>query len=361
MTRRTWLRIAGVSIASGCAHRMQFCDRPTRLARVRVAPERVIRVTCGLRPFRAPGFRVEAERAGDKVLVHNYGHGGAGITLSWGSAALASDALVAACAGVPPRVAVVGCGIVGLSSAIALARRGAAVTIYTRDLPPATTSNLAGGHFSPFSVSAPDRRTPAFEEQLAAATRTSSRVFQSMVGERYGVRWIDNYSVSAHDDHRRPEDDVFPAHVQLGPSEHPFAAPYVYRFLTMLIEPATYLAALLEDAEHLGIRVVVRTLDRAALTTLEEPAIVNCTGLGARELVGDDELEPIRGHLVALAPQPEVDYVVLADDMIYMFPRKDGIILGGSYEHGVSSLEPDPAIVKRILAGHAKLFADAAA
>src|SRR5450755_1928835 len=62
-------------------------------APVKVSRDRIIREVVGLRPYRAEGFVVEAERVGEKLLVHNYGHGGAGITLSWGTASQAVDLL----------------------------------------------------------------------------------------------------------------------------------------------------------------------------------------------------------------------------------------------------------------------------
>src|SRR4051812_48761001 len=70
-------------------------SRRFRLAPVRVEPGRVIREVVGLRPYRKSGFRVEAVPLGDKTLVHNYGHGGGGISLSWGSAALAAELALA--------------------------------------------------------------------------------------------------------------------------------------------------------------------------------------------------------------------------------------------------------------------------
>jgi glycine/D-amino acid oxidase-like deaminating enzyme len=105
-----------------------------------------------------------------------------------------------------------------------------------------------------------------------------------------------------------------------------------------------------------GGRIVVhelRSLDD--VRALPEPVVVNCTGLGAKALFGDEELEPVRGQLTFLLPQPEVDYIVISGDL-YMFPRQDGILLGGTFEHGIWSLEPSEETRRRMLAGHRALF-----
>jgi D-amino-acid oxidase len=81
----------------------------------------------------------------------------------------------------------------------------------------------------------------------------------------------------------------------------------------------------------------------------------NCTGLGSRALFSDAELIPLKGQLTFLLPQPEVNYIVLADEL-YMFPRRDGIVLGGTHVRGDWSLEPDLVAKSRILAGHARVF-----
>src|SRR5512141_930753 len=133
---------------------------------VRVSAEREIRTVVGLRPFRPSGFVVRAERLGNTLVVHNYGHGGAGITLSWGTSKLAVDI------GAPGHrgaVAVLGCGAVGLSNARLLQEAGFDVTIYTKALPPETTSNIAGGQWFPAFLSDPEKRTEAFDRQLLAA------------------------------------------------------------------------------------------------------------------------------------------------------------------------------------------------
>jgi len=113
----------------------------------------------------------------------------------------------------------------------------------------------------------------------------------------------------------------------------------------------------LRDVRLAGGSIVVRQFEAAGdLAALPEPTIVNCTGLGARALFGDDELTANKGQLTVLLPQPEVDYAVLSGDL-YMFSRRDGILLGGTHEKGVVTLEPDLAAKQRILAGHAQLFA----
>jgi glycine/D-amino acid oxidase-like deaminating enzyme len=136
LSRRELLTAASLWMA-GCAARRTVLTppAPTSLARVRVAPERVIRTIVGLRPFRPSGFVVRGEKLNDKLLIHNYGHGGAGITLSWGTAQLA----VTEAAPAETRVAaVIGCGVVGLSTARLLQQRGYAVTIYAKAIPPDT-------------------------------------------------------------------------------------------------------------------------------------------------------------------------------------------------------------------------------
>jgi glycine/D-amino acid oxidase-like deaminating enzyme len=125
----------------------------------------------------------------------------------------------------------------------------------------------------------------------------------------------------------------------------------------MLIEPPIYLNAVLRDFLLAGGKVVVREFaDLRAVSSLPQPVIMNCTGLGAKALFNDEELTPIKGQLSILLPQPEVTYTYLSPDDLYMFPRRDGVLLGGTFERGVWSLEPSPVETERILKGHAKIM-----
>lgn len=125
----------------------------------------------------------------------------------------------------------------------------------------------------------------------------------------------------------------------------------------MLIEPAIYLNALTRDYLLNGGRIVIREFQaREELMGLRERLLFNCTGLGAGKLFDDPEITPIRGQLTFLLPQPEVEYMTVGPDNIYMFPRHDGILLGGSHERGDWNLEPDPATTERILRENGALF-----
>ena len=359
--------VGGVGLAS-CAHHDQssVVEPPMtrqgslrRLARVLVSPERVIRTVVGLRPFRPSGFVVRAEKLDDKLLIHNYGHGGGGVTLSWGTSQLAVEDVSSS--GLSGSAAVLRCGAVGLATARLLQRHGFDVTIYARDIPPNTTSNVAGASWFPTAVVEAGRRTVRFDSQFERAARLSHRYFQELVGPKYGVHWREQYFLT---DEVGPEPweyvmlrDLFPGLWQLGRGEHPFGVRYALVDNMMFIEPPVYLAALLDDFRLAGGRLVVRAFQEARqLAALPEAVVMNCTGLGSKELFGDEELLPDKGQLTVLLPQPEVDYAMVMNDEVYMFPRQDGILLGGTHERGVSTLEPNVEAQRRIVAEHQRIF-----
>jgi D-amino-acid oxidase len=328
---------------------------------VHVSADREIRTVVGLRPYRPSGFVVRAEKLDDTLVIHNYGHGGGGITLSWGTAKLAVDLGLAGHVG---PVAVLGCGAVGLATARLLQEAGAAVTIYARDLPPNTTSNVAGGQWFPFLVSAPDKRTALFNQQFLAAAEFAYRRYQVMVGPQYGIRWMRNYFLGDQpwdeQDYRGRENmlhSMTPELRDLSPFEHPFPDyKFVRQFDTMIVEPPIYLGAMLHEIRIAGARVKVMEIrDRGEIQKLPEKLVFNCTGLGAKTLFADDELTPLKGQLTILLPQPEVQYTISRGDL-YMFPRTDGILLGGTHEMGVWSLDPNLEKKQEILARHKAFF-----
>ena len=364
--RRDFLRGAAATSAWLMTTRLaRAFDTTRRFALVKVSRDRVIREVVGLRPYRASGFVVDAERFGNKLLVHNYGHGGGGVTLSWGTASLAVDLArdFITHHARPQHFAVLGCGVSGLSTARLLQRRyqngPGTVTIYAKALPPDTTSNIAGASWSPTTVFEPDHVDAKWNEQFRRACQISNRAFQLLVGPEYGVRWIETFELMRNEISLQRElpggDALYPDRQIHRDPAHYFGFPFVRQYSTMLIEPSIYLSALLRDFYIAGGRVVVKEFrNRREIARLREQVVFNCTGLGSRELFDDQELEPVRGQLEVLLPQPEIDYCYLSSG--YMFPRRDGIILGGTWDHGNWSLEPDAEQANGILETHTEIM-----
>ena len=363
VNRRDFLRGAAATSALLLSARLSRAfEEQRRFAPVKVSRERVIREVVGLRPYRPSGFVVDAERFGNKLLVHNYGHGGGGVTLSWGTASLAVDLardFLATSRARPRRFAVLGCGVSGLSTARLLQRYfqngPGTVTIYAKNLPPDTTSNIAGASWAPTSVYEPDQVDAKFNEQFRHACQISNRAFQLLVGPEYGVRWIDTFELLRNEMSLERElpggDALYPARQIHRDPERYFGFPLVRQYSTMLIEPSIYLSALLRDFYIAGGRVVVKEFrNRREIARLSESVVFNCTGLGSRELFADEELIPVRGQLEVLLPQPEIDYCYLSNG--YMFPRRDGVILGGTWDHGDWSLAPNAVQANGILETH---------
>ena len=328
---------AALGLSSGCMQKAPQLLAPShrRFARPKISWDRIIRTSVGLRPTRRSGFLVKTEKLGNKIVVHNYGHGSRGVTLCWGTSHMAVDEALATG---ETRYAVIGCGAVGLATARLLQRKGFDVTIYAKDLPPYTTSDHAEAVWD-----GGDNPSPA--EHWVRAARLSHSYFTKMLGDQYGVRWIEYYS-EFYENLRRshapdsPLGDLYRDYQEFDGDKLPFPSPFVIRWSTLLIEPPIYMRAVVNDFLSEHGKIVVRDFsDLSAVLDLQEPVIMNCSGLGAKLLFGDEELSPAKGQLTILLPQPEIDYIVdIAGDMV---SRKDGLLLGGTYEPGVWSLEPN--------------------
>lgn len=378
MNRRAFLHVGSLAAAgygiSGCAARTAPALAPTRppihLVPVNASWDRVIRTTVGLRPHRDPGFVLKPDKLDDKLLVHNYGHGGAGMSLAWGTGLMAAEFATEHQA---RQVAVIGCGSVGLTSARQLQRRGFDVTIYAAAVPPYVTSNMSLAGFTPLSgLVSPERRTPEWDAQYRRAVDIAYRQLQLMIGPIYGVSWLDNFALI--NETRAPQapnpehpslPDPQPDGILLQPGEHPFPSKYARWSPSIRIEPSIYLDALVRDFQLWGGRILIRKFDTPRdLAALREPIVINCTGLGAKELFGDAELVPLKGQLTLLVPQADVNYHTNGGLRptppgslgLHSMARSDGIALGGTSQRDVWTLEPDEAERKRVVEGHIEMF-----
>ena len=371
------IRDAGV--AAGMADTTPpLYDAVPPLAAVRAHADRLFDITVCLRPFRAAGPRLDVERIGDTVVVHNYGHGGSGWSLSWGSGTLAVQK---AMQGGPSEVAVVGCGALGLTSARLAQQAGAKVTIYARDLLPQARSSRATGSWTPDSrIALADAVAPGFPALWEEMARTSFKTYRSYLGlPGAPVEWIDYYLLAdaAADDpagRTAPEGglafasyrdrirDLTPRAQAVPVGATPFAVARVERTETLMFNVADYGHTLMSDFLLAGGEIRRREFHAPGeLAQLPQKVVINCPGYGARALWRDDSVVPVRGQIGWLIPQPEVKYGFYYRD-VGVLSRRDGIVvqaLDGGDMKGYDNADetPDRAESERAVAAIGPLFA----
>jgi glycine/D-amino acid oxidase-like deaminating enzyme len=353
---------------------------PTRpLAAVRAKADRIIDINVCRRPFRAQGPRIEAEQRYGKTIVHHYGHGGAGWSLSWGSAKLALPLIRA---GGTRQIAVIGCGAIGLTTARVAQMSGMKVRIYCKERPPEVASSKATGMWSPDSrICSSEHATPAWTQAWELMARSSFKTYQSLLGlADQPVEWRDGYLLSdipfdqplpdsAHGGDEEPDypdliaqlDDLRPRSVLLKPGAHPFRVAHAKRFTQMSFNISSYQRLLMDDFLRAGGEIVQQEFAHPRqFGALRERTVVNCTGYGARALLGDTSIIPVRGQTARLVPQIEVDYALIyRGHNLFMLPRRDGVLVQAQGEHdfGNDDTRIDRALSVAAVERLASLFA----
>lgn len=321
----------------------------------------VLRYDAGIRPYRRGSVRLAVSQPGELTpgqrWVHNYGHGGSGWTLSWGCADWAASRLAdewelerdrPADDPTPHGAAVLGGGIIGLTTAAMLARRGISVTVYAERFDLGTTSAKAGAQFAPSLVTWGDDAPISLQTVLRVTHREYRRDASVPAA---GVHAKTNFTAERGGGALRgvPDDLSRPRGLDRLPFAEVQTAGRAYD--TLHLEPPKYLALLRLRLETRGVRFETRRFDSPAdVASLPQRRIANCLGLGAGSLLSDDAVIPIRGQLVHLRPQPELTYMI--SHRGYMFPRSDAVVLGGTIERGVTDATPDDRMCRAILNRH---------
>jgi D-amino-acid oxidase len=242
------------------------------------------------------------------------------------------------------RVIVVGAGVIGLSCALRLAEHGHDVAVLARDLPPETTSSVAAALWYPYH---------AFPREAvvvwSAATYVElSRLAAEEPGCGVAVRWGTELL-------RKPATtpwwrDAVP---RLDPlTTVPDGYSGGWRLPVPVVDMSVYLPWLTSRLEALGV-----VITRSWLSALPQPtadvSVVNCSGLSARALTGDQTVTPVRGQVV-LVEQVGLEEWTLAEkgetELIYIVPREKVIVIGGTATEGSYEPRPDPATADAILA-----------
>ena len=312
----------------------------------------------GVRPFRNGSYRLDAQTASGKFVVHNYGHGGAGITLSWGCAARVRDIVQSHLVNSNDKnVAVLGAGVMGMTAATLLLDLGLNVTIFSDRKPADTTSFKAGGQWAVSVVEFQGK-----QQELKGIIKTAYTTFKNSIGKGFGVSERPNFTAT-----RSHNLDVV---LQLVPGLIPDPVPMIlpfeghhnqhgFRYQTLLIEPPVFLARLETDLKARGVSFVQKKFTSKAdvFASVTQKTIINCTGLGAMKLWNDPKMVPIKGQLAMLPAQPALQYLYGQNG--YMFPRADHVVIGGTFESGVNDEIPNKSVCQDLVNHIASLFGKA--
>jgi len=241
---------------------------------------------------------------------------------------------------------VIGAGVSGLTSAICLAEAGLRVGIWAAEPPQRTTSVAAGAMWGPYLVE-PIHRVRVWSAHTL-------EMFRQLANDSHtGVHLAAGVEAS-----RTPVDppewgNQLDGFCMCEPSELPTGFATGWRFITPLIDMPRYLDYLQRRLAEAGVTIQTHRMGSMDEARGQAPVVINCTGIGAQELVPDPELTPIRGQLVVVENPGLTEFFSedtgLSPDLLHFSPHGDTAILGGVAQPGNWSREPDLATSTAIL------------
>jgi D-amino-acid oxidase len=249
---------------------------------------------------------------------------------------------------------VIGAGVIGLTTAVCLAEAGLAVAIRAAQPPPQTTSAVAGAIWGPHLVEDSARVTRWCADTLAIFTRLAGQ-------PGTGIHLVGGREVSPtcypFPDAAAPLSglgEISPC----GPADLPAGFTAGWRYTAPVCSMPVYLEYLLGRFRRAGGQLHIAPVASLAAAAQETtaPVIVNCTGIGARALVPDPALTPVRGQVVITENPGLAEFFIGFDhntagvtELAYIFPHDGRVVLGGAETAGDWSLEPEPTTAERIL------------
>jgi D-amino-acid oxidase len=227
------------------------------------------------------------------------------------------------------RVAVVGGGVSGLTCGVRLLEEGARVTLVTREAPGSTTSAVAGAVWFPYRVRPNARTGPWGSAGYERFSRMADAPGMPVTMVELTVLFGDPLAEEPWWLSSVPGGGVRSAPAEELPDG--YAGGRIVR--VPCIEAPAYLDWLARRFADLGGVVEVREL--AALDEPEGDVVVNCSGVGACRLAGDDDLKPVRGQVAYVRTREPLRFMVDEtgpNALAYVLPRPDVVVLGGTAE-----------------------------
>jgi D-amino-acid oxidase len=244
-------------------------------------------------------------------------------------------------------VLVVGAGVCGLTTAICLAEAGLKVAIRTDRLPLQTTSAAAGAVWGPHLVEDSERVARWSRATLATLLDLATR-------PGTGVQMVSGTEAWREPGEPPAWSGMLPETRLCGAGELPDGFAGGWRCTAPVLTMPVYLGYLLDRFTGSGGQLSIAPVSSLADLADSAPTVINCTGVGARHLVPDPEVVPVRGQAVIVTNPGVTEFFVGTGDetkeLAYLFPHGDTVLLGGTEQHGNWSMDPDPGTARRILA-----------
>lgn len=274
------------------------------------------------------------------------------------------------------KVLVIGAGVIGLTTAITLQEAGHEVIIWADRHASETTSSKAAALWEPFQPQIAAGRASAealtHQRDVLAWGAHAYKTFLSELGGERGVKRVRVFEIKRNDDPPWWSSGKLGDDLRLSAVPTPAAlrdagpyAAYSYAFDSIVIDMSRYLAYLEArfTAGQSEPRIISSHLtDLAAITGFD--VVVNCAGLGARDLAGDGALTGVRGQIIVVEQFGLTEWLLDQNDpdrLTYLVPRENTVILGGTAEEGDEDLEVRPATAAAILRRCSALAPEAAA
>ncbi len=242
-------------------------------------------------------------------------------------------------------VLVVGCGVNGLSCGVRLIEAGFTVSILTRDRTPNTTSDIAAAVYFPY------RAYPL--ERVIGWGKVALEVFRALAADpASGVAMVENAELFDHEAGEPWWREMIPDYRRATAADLPPGCADGHVARVPVIEMPKYLAHLEQRFTRLGGRIETGIVGNLSELSPAHRIVVNCTGLGSRDLVHDAAMFPIRGQIVRVRNPGLTRCVELeadANSLTYVVPRSDCVVLGGTANDGDWSRYPRPEVEQGIL------------
>lgn len=242
-------------------------------------------------------------------------------------------------------VLVVGAGVMGLTTAVCLAENGVPVRVQAGEPPQDTTSAVAGA-----MIAGPVSPDPQDDE--SRWSRATVEAFTALADDpATGVRIARGRAVSRDGDSIPPWGRSMPDFAECTEPERA-GFPVAFWMSSPVVDMPQYLRYLMGRLEAAGGAVEIKEIDSLAEAAAAASLVVNCTGVAAARLAGDQQLKPVRGQHVVVENPGLTEFFYersKAPALTSYIPHASRLVLGGTVEPGNWSLEPDPAQTEEIL------------